>query len=217
MKRIIALYILLFLSSALMAQVAAIKIDDSKLNKPVMATLEAIYKNDQTNRQKLQELSKSGANTDELWNTIRNTDDENIVKVTQILDKYGWLGVPDVGVTGSQALFLVIQKADLDTQEKYLPLIENSVKEGKTSPVDLAIMKDKMAMRNGENQIYGSQVVNNRASGKIYIYPVIDPDHLDERRKAMGLQPMIEYCKNYNIKWDLEAYKKAQEEDPDSL
>src|SRR5271167_4127961 len=133
MKRIALFYILLFLNSAVIAQVVStFKIDSSKLNKPLMLSLDSIYKDDQANRLKLQELLKSKENTDSLWKIIRKKDDQNLARVNQILDKYGWLGVQEVGTNGSQALFLVIQHADLPTQEKYLPMIKNSVKEGKT-------------------------------------------------------------------------------------
>jgi ribosome-associated toxin RatA of RatAB toxin-antitoxin module len=39
-------------------------------------------------------------------------------------------------------------------------------------------------------------------------YPIADPDHVDERRKTMGLQPIADYAKLFNLAWDVEQYKK---------
>jgi hypothetical protein len=106
------------------------------------------------------------------------------------------------------ALFLVIQHADLATQEKYLPMIRLAEKDGKTLSSNLAILEDRVAMRRKQPQIYGSQVFSDTVTKKMYVYPMIDPDHLEDRRKSMGLQPMSEYMTNFNQAWDLETYKK---------
>jgi hypothetical protein len=38
--------------------------------------------------------------------------------------------------------------------------------------------------------------------------PIVDVDHVDERRAQVGLQPMAEYLKNWNMSWNVEQYKK---------
>jgi hypothetical protein len=35
-----------------------------------------------------------------------------------------------------------------------------------------------------------------------------DPDHVDERRASVGLQPLAAYVEHWKITWDVEAYKK---------
>ncbi len=44
-------------------------------------------------------------------------DSLNLQKISQILDKYGWVGAEKVGEKANQTLFLVIQHADLKTQK----------------------------------------------------------------------------------------------------
>src|SRR5579859_4116448 len=78
---------------------------------------------------------------------MKKQDSINLVLVTGILDQYGWLGIDDVGMNGSQALFLVIQHADLPTQQKYLPMIRTAASEGKTLASNLAILEDRVALR----------------------------------------------------------------------
>jgi hypothetical protein len=135
-------------------------------------------------------------------------DSLNLIKVEKILNNDGWQGPQDVGMNASLALFLVIQHAGLSKQEKYLPVVQNAVKDGKTLSSNLAILEDRIATRQSKKQIYGSQGFTYKVTGARDVYPIIDPDHLDERRKAMGMPPMADYLKSMNLIWDLEAYKK---------
>jgi hypothetical protein len=208
MKRICLVFILILIKTTLFAQVNSFVIDSSKFNKQLTLTLDTIYHDDQTDRLKLPALKSNQPALDSLWKIIRKKDTLNLIKVEKILNTYGWQGPQDVGMNASLALFLVIQHAGLSTQEKYLPIIQNAVKNGKTLSSNLAILEDRIAMRQGKKQIYGSQGFSDKATGARYVYPVIDPNHLDERRKAMGMPPMADYLKSMNLIWDLEAYKK---------
>jgi hypothetical protein len=109
---------------------------------------------------------------------------------------------------GSQALFLVIQHADLPTQRKYLPMIRKAEQKGEILSSNLAILEDRINMREGNPQQYGSQAFTDKQSGKLYFYPIADLNHLEERRKRMGLVPMAEYAKLMNLEWSPEQYKK---------
>ena len=83
-------------------------------------------------------------------------------------------------------------------------MIKKAEKEGKTLSSNLAILQDRIAMREGKKQIYGSQGFKDKTTGISYTYPMINPDKLDKRRKSMGLKPM----KEYDGEWDLNQYKK---------
>src|SRR6185436_17984497 len=54
-------------------------------------------------------------------------DSTNLVYVKSLIDKYGWPGKSFVGGRGNYTVWLVIQHADLETQEKCLPLMKASV------------------------------------------------------------------------------------------
>ena len=211
MKQYFLALSLVFFSTAAFAQVNSFNIDSSKFNKPLMPILDTIYKADQGSRYGAQNLLKAKATAAQVDSAIKAAhlaDSLNLIKVTHIIDKYGWLGPQEVGVNGSQALFLVIQHANLAVQQKYLPIIRTAVKDGKTLSSNLALLEDRVNMREGKNQIYGSQLFRNKSTGKMCFYPIADPDHVDERRKTMGLQPLAEYAKFFNLAWDVEAYKK---------
>lgn len=136
------------------------------------------------------------------------TDSANIIRVTKILDEYGWLGKDKLGSTANSALFLVIQHSDLKVQERYLPMMRIAVKEGRAAGSSLALLEDRVALGQGKLQIYGSQVRMNHAVNTNYVLPLIDPDNVDERRAAVGLGPLADYVKIWKMVWDVEAYKK---------
>jgi hypothetical protein len=123
------------------------------------------------------------------------------------LDEYGWVGPDVVGGEGSQAIFLVIQHADIGIQQKYLPKMREAVKNKKASPGALALLEDRVALRTGKKQIYGSQI-GRFPDGKYYVSPLEDPDNVDKRRAEVGLSPLADYVRNWQISWDVAAYKK---------
>ncbi|WP_310586204.1 DUF6624 domain-containing protein [Emticicia oligotrophica] len=135
-------------------------------------------------------------------------DSINLIKIVNILDTKGWVGADKVGGQANQTLFLVIQHADLATQQKYLPMMRDAVKKGNANANSLALLEDRVALGEGRKQIYGSQIGRNEKTQAFYVLPLEDPDNVDKRRAEVGLPPMAEYVKNWDITWDVEAYKK---------
>src|SRR5436853_5744899 len=74
-------------------------------------------------------------------------DSTNLVQVEALIKKYGWPGISFAGVRGNRAVFLVIQHADQKTQEKYLPVMEQSVAKGESQKAHFALLKDRVLMR----------------------------------------------------------------------
>lgn len=206
-KLAIICFIAVLAQTVAKAQVTSFMIDSSKFKMALLPLLDTIYKDDQTYRIELGKLAKNNASQktlDSVKNIIKQKDEINLGKVNKIIKKHGWLGPQEVGMNGSQGIFLVIQHADLETQKKYLPLVKQAEKDGKTLSSNLAILEDRIAMREGRKQLYGSQGFKDKVTGINYIYPMVDVDQLDQRRKQMGMPPMVAYVKN----WDLEEYKK---------
>jgi hypothetical protein len=170
---------------------------DKKENEKLIAILDSIYQEDQKYRNQLDELEKKfGGESDEvksLWKIIDEKDSLNQIIVKNILDEKGWLGVDIVGEKGNSTLFLVIQHADLPTQEKYLPMMRQAVKEGNAFAKDLAYLEDRVALAKGEKQIYGTQVERNKETGEYYAPSLIDPENVDKRRAEVGLFPLAIY------------------------
>lgn len=181
-------------------------------DKPLQQELLKINEDDQKYRMQLDEVEKKhGYNSpqmQEIWQIIGEKDSINLIKVKSILDKHGWVGPDKVGKTANQTLFLVIQHADLATQQHYLPMMREAVKTGNANGSALALLEDRVALREGRKQIYGSQIGRDNASGKYFVSPLEDPDNVDKRRAEVGLPPLAQYVQRWEIVWDVEQYKK---------
>lgn len=181
-------------------------------DKVLEKQLAEIYTEDQEIRGEFMNVYKASKpdkkKIDSIGKIMGMKDSINLIKVMKILDERGWLGKNIVGEQGNKTLFLVIQHADLKYQQKYLPVMREAVKNGNANAGNLAYLEDRVALREGRRQIYGSQSAKNKKTNKMYISPMIDPDNVDKRRAEVGLGTMAEYAAKMNIEWDLETYKK---------
>ncbi len=180
--------------------------------KALAQELRTIGENDQKDRAQIEYIqNKYGGQSPEmnaLWKTIGTSDSINIIKVSAILDRYGWLGPEEVGEEENRTLFLVVQHADLSVQEKYLPMMRKAVIDKKAKSSSLALLEDRVALRQGKKQIYGSQIAWDMKNNRNYILPLEDPDNVDKRRAKVGLPPLSDYIAYWNMTWDPEQYKK---------
>jgi hypothetical protein len=110
------------------------------------------------------------------------------------------------GFLAQQAVGSVIQHAPLAKQEAYYPLVKKAYQVGEAEGSRLALLQDRINLRNNRPQLYGTQFryINKQQ----VLYPVADVDSLDVRRRRMGLMSMERHCKLLNLPWDFEDYKK---------
>jgi hypothetical protein len=130
-------------------------------------------------------------------------DAQNTLWLIGIIDQHGFPGKSLVGVDGAKAAWLIIQHSpSLHFQKKCLPLLEAAVAMEEAEARDLAYLTDRICVAEGKSQYYGSQ--GREENGRIVPFPIEDEEHVDERRKALGLEPMAEHFKGMN-----EFYKKT--------
>lgn len=190
------------------------KLDILEVNydKPLQKELLEIYADDQDIRGAAMKIYKAEGSKSKALDSISKImsykDSINLIKVVKILDEKGWVGKDVVGAQASQTLFLVIQHADLQYQQKYLPTMREAVKKGTAKASSLALLEDRVALREGKKQIYGSQISNHPITKKPFVSPLEDPDNVDKRRASVGLGTLSDYLKYWNATWDVEAYKK---------
>lgn len=188
-------------------------VENVKANKiALMATLDTILQDDQKYRGMINEIADTyGWQSEELkahWKVINEKDSINLMKVERILDQHGWLSSDRVGIQGNVTLFLVIQHADLETQLKYLPVVRKAVEKGDAQAKHLALLEDRVAIRQGKKQIYGSQVRKDPETDEFYVLPLKDPEDVDKRRAEVGLGNLQSYVAQWGIIWNAKAYKK---------
>ena len=201
--------ILLF---SLAACIALSGVGQGRINDSLVEVLATVAVSDQVYRNQYQDtIGRYGADSKEvkaLFERMRVQDSINQVKVCAILDRYGWVGPDIVGEEGKSTFFFVVQHAELPIQLKYLPMMRAAVKDGRANARHLALLEDRVNLRQGRKQVYGSQVGWEKKTNEYYVLPLDDPDNVDQRRAAVGLPPLVEYLQNWKMKWDVELYKK---------
>jgi len=187
----------------------------AKIKNPDMAfidSLKEIYDDDQLPRFQIDKIQrKYGVESVELrahFNEMKKKDSINISKITVLFSKYGCPKSERIGEKGMHTIFLVIQHAKLATQEKFLPYLKAAAANGDIRLSSLAILEDRIAIRKGKKQLYGSQLIFDPEKAKYYVLPIRNPEKIDEMRKSVGLQPMNEYVSAWGLTWSISQYKK---------
>ena len=182
------------------------------LDLNLVAFLDTIFQDDQKYRMQLKETERIyGLKSEQLkflWKIILETDSINLIKIKKFIDNFGWLGPNIIGIQGNGTLWLVIQHSDIKTQEKYLPMLREAVKKGNASPSNLAYLEDRVTLRQGQRQIYGTQIGQDQETGEYYVQPLLDPDNVDKRREEIGFGKLQDYVSGWGINWNVEEYKK---------
>ena len=185
---------------------------ETYFDKELVTVLDEIYFDDQSTRNQIRPMEekygRGSKEMDAFWQTILKKDSINLIKVSKILDENGWPDKTLIGERGTSTLFLVIQHANQESQEKYLDLIENAVKTDNLPKRQYAMFYDRLILRRGERQVYGTQLATSDASKTPYVLPLRDPENVDKRRLEMGLNSMQENLNRWNLTWDVEAYIK---------
>lgn len=161
----------------------------------IVEQLEKVYVTDQQTRKELNEAQK-------IYGYGSNVQDSiNRDIAFNILDRYGWLDKSVISADASKAFFYTIQHADLQAQLKYKPYIQDAFKNGQVSNHEYAIFQDRLSVRLGKNQLFGSQTAVDNI-GNSYLYPVDDIDSINRRRAEIGLYKIRQQLQESKIKYD---------------
>ncbi|WP_262151449.1 DUF6624 domain-containing protein [Chryseobacterium foetidum] len=123
-------------------------------------------------------------------------DHRNQELVISIIEKCGMPTLKEVSQKQMDAIWLGLQHSTEEIRKKYFPQIEKAVKNGDLSKGQYALMKDRILMDEGKPQIYGSQIKNGK------LYTLENPATVNERRKEMGMEPIEDYLKYFNIQFN---------------
>jgi hypothetical protein len=170
------------------------------LNETLRGDLLEMGRRDQEVREKLIPLAfsaDSGPPSQEVMTLIaeqREVDEANLQRLDEIVAEYGWPGKTLVGEEASNVARMLVQHADLERQKRYLPTLKSAASVGEASAWGVAMLEDRIRVRGGQNQLYGSNFERG-PDGKCHVTPIDDPSHVDERRHAVGLPPMAEYLR----------------------
>lgn len=191
----------IFLYTILLGQITLAQTSQPDSN--VIKRLEVILEEDQAMRQLVSKplYADDSLKLDSLWDEIAKVDSLHMLVVEEFIEKYGWLGPSEVGKQANLCLFMVVQHAPLNKQIEFLPILKKAVDENKAKGSQFALLTDRVLMRQGKKQRYGSQIKTDSLTGNLYVYPIEDLPGLAERREQMGMMPMKEYVAYFGLEW----------------
>jgi hypothetical protein len=134
-------------------------------------------------------------------------DRENLVKVISLIENCGMPTLENVNKKELLAIWLVFQHADNYHRKKYLPQLKKSAENGDLRKSEMALMEDRILMDDRKPQIYGSQITDNEERNGWMLYDLENPESVDRRRADVGLEPLNEYVKQWDIEFDIKQNK----------
>ena len=202
----ISLQLILFLSFSSLAYPQDTSV--TQVNQSLRSELLKMQTDDQKYRDEVAKIRQTSLTADEkqkrvsaLMGKQARLDKRNIKRLVQIIDKYGWPGRSLVGSEASLTAFLIIQHADLADQKKYFPMLKEAVRKGEAKQDYAALLEDRILMREGKRQIYGSQLHSNPVTKQLELWPIEDEENVDARRASVGLEPLAEYVKRFGLEY----------------
>jgi len=152
---------------------------------------------DCANRQDILQKVYASDQADGRKNIDHQQDEQNLAIIVSLLEKCGMPTLANVSQEQLMAIWLVIQHSDKFFMKKYLPTLEKAAEKGDLDWSMIALTKDRVLMYEGKPQIYGSQVMNGK------LWDLVAPEYVNKRRKEVGLGPIEEYLKMFNLSFDI--------------
>jgi len=165
--------------------IEAVEVDCDK----IVEILDSIYILDQGMRQNGQSIDPG-------------IENQCLNKVISIIDKCSMPTLDEVDEHQMMALWLVFQHTHHYIMKEYYPLLLQSAQKGDLELSQMALMEDRLLMREGKPQKYGSQIQAG-CKTKWELYPLENPETVDKRRAKIGLEPLEEYVKQYGIEFNI--------------
>jgi hypothetical protein len=129
---------------------------------------------------------------------MKKVDADNTAYLKDVVMRHGWIDVKRFGVNAADAAFLIVQHSgDFPLMLAALPKIESDVKARRLSSQNYAFLYDRIHFMLGGKQRYGTQLVRS-AAGKWVVSRLEDPDHVDQRRREIGLSPLRDYLEGFD-------------------
>lgn len=127
----------------------------------------------------------------DLWAYQKVIDSSNMQFVEKYFIENGYPGKSVVGESSSLAAWYVLQH-NPDKIPTYLPMIKKAASQGEISMRSAAMMEDRYLMNEGKAQIYGTQGMTFDDERGAIIWPIENPETVNERRLKAGYDQTIE-------------------------
>jgi outer membrane protein OmpA-like peptidoglycan-associated protein len=169
--------------------------------KPELAfLLDSLYNADQLFRTLPNRFEEGKKYLPKRLDTLSNQDAEvlmskqnevNMFILRNLLKKYGWPKISEVGKKASKAAYLIVDHADINIMKEFLPYLENTCKEKEAPWEWYATLYDRIQITEGKPQRYGTQYERDSKDPFLSkLSPLEYPDKVDELRRDLGMEPI---------------------------
>lgn len=174
------------------------------MNKKLRSELVSMQEEDQRILQELMDSGELGAV--EYHPRVKAIHEKNNASIKAIINSHGWPGISAVGKEGSEAAWLIVQHAVLDTMfmRECLTLLREAVTQGEAEGWCFAYLQDRVLTMSGKPQIYGTQHDMDK-NGVAYPLPIQEPEKVDALRIEAGLEPLSEATSRIQERYDAVA------------
>lgn len=136
-----------------------------------------------------------------LWASKFRIGKWNQKELDELIAKKGWPRVENVGSEAAFTAWLIVMHSNSEYIQKYLPTIKKICEEKELSWERYVSIYDRSLWFDRKPQKYGTHTQFNETTKKEELYPLEDESKVDEWRKELGLQPLKEYLKQFNIQY----------------
>jgi hypothetical protein len=144
-----------------------------------------------------------------IFDQMQVVDTANQARLDELVERHGWPLAKDVGEKAVLGAFLVVQHARREYMSRYQPMIEKSVERGDLPKWEFARFDDRLRMRSGMPQRYGTQT-NTDEKGITTFWQIEDEANVDKRRAEVGYGPLAEHAKRHNVQYVPYAERAAK-------
>ena len=127
----------------------------------------------------------------DLWAMQTVIDSSNMLFVEKVFNNMGYPGKSVVGEPTNTAAWYVLQH-NPDKIEKYLPVIKEAGEQGEIPFRLVAMMEDRYLMNQEKPQVYGTQGRTYNDERGSFIWPIENPETVNQRRTEAGFDQTIE-------------------------
>lgn len=117
---------------------------------------------------------------------------ENAEALDAIISRHGWPGTSLVGLEGCKAAWFIAQHSICtpSLQRRFLTLLTEASERGDVPKTQVAFLTDRIRFNENRPQLYGT-VLDWNEDGELGC-EIEDAEHVDKRRKAVGLGPFLD-------------------------
>jgi hypothetical protein len=142
------------------------------------------------------ELAAGGALFEGYHPRMEDVHRRNAARLRAVIAAHGWPGESLVGQAGAEAAWRIAQHAigEPSFQRACLERLRAAAAAGDVPARHAAYLEDRIRMLEGRPQLYGTQL-ESADDGRPVPYQIQGEERVDERRAAVGLEPLAEQMK----------------------